>query len=335
MRGPPSRRSTGRHAKECSDANRRQKATDEWLVHCPHALLQASKCSVRSRRERFCRGLNASDRWDVKYQPSRSQPRIDSFSVPSNCPFVRSARRVWLAHPSCAIRAYNCGNSIRGAGVNWLGFADMNCNLTILVFALLLAIPTLGQATRSAKPIDPISTTVCDILEDPSAFNNKLVEVRGYVTVSFEYSILRSEACAGEIWFALADASGPPGLAVTVPGRGAPGEKDSNGHGRQPIPVSLIRDANYEKFERYLSESSKVQSGRPCGPDCHLYKVTATFIGRIDGVSKKVHAAHLRRSPLQSSDGKGFGQMGLFDAQLVVASVKGVDAVELTHIGKE
>lgn len=211
----------------------------------------------------------------------------------------------------------------------------MSSNVKLTLSALLLARSTLGQTSPIAKATGPISTTVCDILKDPSAFNNKLVEVRGYVSVSFEYSILQSEACAGEIWFALADASGPPGLAVTVPGRGAPGEKDSNGHRRQPIPVNLVRDADFEKFEHYLSESSKVQPGRPCGPDCHLYQVTATFVGRIDGVSKKVHAAHLRRSPLQPPDGKGFGQMGLFDAQLVVQSVRDVAAVELTHIGKK
>lgn len=211
----------------------------------------------------------------------------------------------------------------------------MKSKASLTLFILLLSRSTLAQTTPSAKQVDPISTTVCDVLEDPFAFNNKLVEVRGYVTVSFEYSILRSQSCAGEIWFALADASGPPGLAVTVPGRGTPGEKSSNGRRKQPIPVRLIRDGNFEKFENYLLESSKVRPGRPCGPDCHLYQVTATFIGRIDGVSKEVHSAHLRRSPLQPSDGKGFGQMGLFDAQLVVQSIKDVDAVELTHIGKK
>ncbi len=139
---------------------------------------------------------------------------------------------------------------------------------------------------------------------------------------------------SGEIWFALADGSGPPGLQVTVPGRGTSGGKDSNGRRSRPIPVTLVRDENFEKLENYLTESAKAESGMPCGPTCHLYDVEATFIGRIDGVSKEVHAAHLKKSPLQSSDFKGFGQMGLFDAQLVVQSVKDVEAVELTHAGK-
>ena len=210
----------------------------------------------------------------------------------------------------------------------------MRSNLLLILTILSLSNSTQAQTPQSSKREEPITTTVCEILEDPSSFNNKLVEVRGYVTVNFEYSILRSETCSGEIWFALADGSGPPGLAITVSGRSTPGEKGSNGRRMHPIPVTLIRDANFEKFESYLAESAKVQPERPCGPDCHLYQVTATFIGRLDGVSQEVHAAHLKRGTYQPSDGKGFGQMGLFDAQLVVQSVKNVDALELTHAGK-
>jgi hypothetical protein len=214
------------------------------------------------------------------------------------------------------------------------GVVTMSRRTALILMALVFSRSTRAQAVQSAKRPEPIATEVCEILEDPSFFNNKLVRVRGYITVSFEYSILRSEKCAGEIWLVLGDASGPPGLAVTVGGKGVPGEKDSGGHWRRPLSVALVRDADFEKFESYLAESAKVQPGKPCGRDCHLYRVTATFTGRVDGVSKKVHSAHLERSPTQPSDFKGFGQMGLFDAQLVVQSVKDVDAVELTHSAK-
>jgi hypothetical protein len=63
-------------------------------------------------------------------------------------------------------------------------------------------------------------------------------------------------------------------------------------------------------------------------PDCHAYRVTATFIGRIDAVSTEVRAAHLRRSSRDPVDGKGFGHMGMFDAQLVVQSIDDVVAVD-------
>jgi len=204
----------------------------------------------------------------------------------------------------------------------------------LILVAFILSNSAQVQTTQSAKREEPVIATVCEILEDPSAFNNKLVQVRGYVSVSFEYSTLHVEGCPGEIWFALADGSGPPGLRVMVNGKGIPGGKDSNGSRSGPVPVKLVRDANFEKFESYLTESAKVRPGILCGPDCHLYQVTATFVGRVDGVSKEIHAAHSNRSPFQPSDFKGFGQMGLFDAQLVVQSVKDVEAVELTHLGK-
>ena len=53
-----------------------------------------------------------------------------------------------------------------------------------------------------------------------------------------------------------------------------------------------------------------------------FHRVTATFVGRIDAVSPEIHAAHLKRSPTDRPDYKGFGQMGLFDAQLVVQFVE-------------
>ncbi|HXY25425.1 MAG TPA: hypothetical protein VEI73_12290 [Candidatus Acidoferrum sp.] len=66
----------------------------------------------------------------------------------------------------------------------------------------------------------------------------------------------------------------------------------------------------------------------PTPGDCAVDRVTATFTGRIDSVSKQIHEAHLKRSPFEHNDAKGFGQMGLFDAQLVVGLVEEVLAVD-------
>lgn len=211
----------------------------------------------------------------------------------------------------------------------------MSGKILLILINLTLSVSAGAQTSASAKQAVPIATTVCKILEKPDAFNNKLVKVRGYFTGNFEYSMLASESCSDAIWFALADSSGPPGLWATVNGNGAPGERGSDGHWKKPIEVMLLRDSNFEEFENYLAESTKVKPGGLCEPDCHIYRVTATFIGRIDGVSKEIHAAHLRRSSSGSPDFKGFGQMGLFDAQIVVQSVEGVEAVELSHVGKK
>ena len=52
------------------------------------------------------------------------------------------------------------------------------------------------------------------------------------------------------------------------------------------------------------------------------------FRARIDGVSKQLHAAHIIQSNFEKPDGKGFGHMGIFDAQIVVGSVKNVIAID-------
>jgi hypothetical protein len=59
-----------------------------------------------------------------------------------------------------------------------------------------------------------------------------------------------------------------------------------------------------------------------------FYRVAATFTGRIDAVSEDVHAFHLKRTDTDRADFLGFGQMGLFDAQLVVQSVGNDAALE-------
>lgn len=202
---------------------------------------------------------------------------------------------------------------------------------------LLLLIPVLPLATAQEVPKavqpKPIETSVCEILENPSSFNNKLVKVRGHVSVSFEYSTLEGEGCSDALWFALADGSGPPGLVITVNGSGKAGGKNSKGAPVRPVTVKLVRDSHFEKYEHYMTVKAE---GRPCmsdltqptPPNCDVDRVTATFTGRIDSVSKVIHAAHLKRSPDADHDFKGFGQMGMFDAQLVLQSVEDVVAID-------
>jgi hypothetical protein len=204
--------------------------------------------------------------------------------------------------------------------------------VTVTILALVGAAAYGQKDSKSILP-KPIDTTVCKIMENPSAFNNKVVKVRGHVEVNFEYSVLAGDDCSDGIWFALADGSGPPGLVMTVNGWGKPGGKNSKGARVRPVPVELVRDSNYEKFEHYMRVKAE---GKPCvndpfqptPTDCAVDRVTATFTGRIDSVSKKIHAAHVKRSPFDHNDGRGFGQMGMFDAQLVLQSVDDVDAID-------
>ena len=205
-------------------------------------------------------------------------------------------------------------------------------HLTLGLLPILIIPLAHGQQVKSKQPQTPIETSVCKIVNSPPTYNNKLVKVRGFVRASFEYSVLLDAACPDDgIWFAFADGSGPSELVATVTGKGIPGSRDSNGRVTPPVPVRLIRDSNLEELEHYWAISAKGEAcadGPPPAlpPDCTTYRVTATFIGRIDGVSKEIHAAHVKRSSRDPVDGKGFGHMGMFDAEIVVQSVEKVVA---------
>jgi hypothetical protein len=202
----------------------------------------------------------------------------------------------------------------------------------MLPFLFVVVRANAQEDFKKAKP-KPIETTVCKVMENPSAFNNKLVKVRAYVSVSFEYSTLHADGCSEVLWFAIADGSGPPGLVATVNGSGRPGAKDSKGVRLKPIPVKLVRDSNYEKFERYMAVQAERKPciddpAKPTPANCAVDRVTATLIGRIDSVSKQIRVAHLKKSPCDHSDFRGFGHMGMFDAQFVLQSVEDVVAVD-------
>ena len=203
-------------------------------------------------------------------------------------------------------------------------------------FFLILgfAVP-LGYGQKNTKKFQPgpVETTVCKVLGDPSAYNNRLVKVRGWVSEGSEYSLLVDESCDTDpMWLAFADASALPQLEASVNGTGTAGGRDSKGRQIPPIPVHLVRDANYMQLMHYLAISAK---GKACAggpplafpPNCITYCVAATFTGRVDGVSNQVHEAQRKRSSADRIDGKGFGHMGMFDAQIVVQSVENVGAV--------
>jgi hypothetical protein len=203
---------------------------------------------------------------------------------------------------------------------------------SIILILFSCAPPDLGQTAPNSAIQKPIEASVCKILENPSTYNNKLAKVRGVVRVGAEYSVLEEQSCSEGVWLVLSS-SGAPGMETTVQGKGSPGGKNAKGVRIPAIRIQLVQDSNYSELVHYLDVSAK---GETCAeapppefpPDCRTYKITATFTGRIDGVSKQTRAARLRRSAEATDDGNGFGHMGLFDAQLVVQSVENVVAVD-------
>jgi hypothetical protein len=193
---------------------------------------------------------------------------------------------------------------------------------------LVCVIPVNEVASVIAAQQKPIGTTVCAIAENPAAFNNKMVRIKGHVSGNFEYSVLDGDGCSKSLWFTYGEGDSVPGLVAHVPGDSLPGAEDPEGKRILPVPVKLVRDSSFRRFQNLMHARVKADArAEKSTPDKIVFhRVTATFIGRIDGVSSGIHEFHLKRKPRDRADGLGFGQMGLFDAQLVVQSVQN-DAV--------
>ncbi len=188
--------------------------------------------------------------------------------------------------------------------------------------------PVNEQESQPVARQIPIETTVCAILEHPSAFNNKMVRIHGYVSGNFEYSELGADGCSRTLWFGYGDGEGPPDLEAFVSGGARLGSEDAEGKLILPVPVKLVQDSNFQRYQKLMRARAKLDE-RNLKEDVGaltFYRLAATFTGRIDAVSEDVHAFHLKRTDTDRADFLGFGQMGLFDAQFVLQSV-GNDAV--------
>jgi hypothetical protein len=161
----------------------------------------------------------------------------------------------------------------------------------------------------------PVDTTICAILANPPAFNNKMVRIRGSFVGNFEYSELTDAACHGELWLRYGAAGGPSTLAASVTSTSEFGSEDPQGKRILPVPVVLVRDSKFEHFEALI----RMHTGR-YGPTSDQ-RVTATFIGRIDAVSNEVHN-YLQKQPVERRFMLGFGQGGFFEAQFTLESVE-------------
>jgi hypothetical protein len=172
--------------------------------------------------------------------------------------------------------------------------------------------------------INQINTTVCAVAEDPAAFNNKLVRVRAHYSGNFEYSMLSGDGCKDALWFGYGGEGGaPPSLAMYVSGGARPGSEDVDGKLILPVPVKLIRDWKFDRFEKQVEAMANADAAyeKKHPGNFISYCVTATFVGRVDSVSPEVHEFRKNHPPQEHSDGLGFGQMGLFEAQLILQSV--------------
>lgn len=176
------------------------------------------------------------------------------------------------------------------------------------VFACLLVLPPVFSS-RLVHAQAPVSTTLCAVMNNPTAFAGHIVKLRATVASAFEVSTIvdaDDPSCRGP-WFEYA-----PRKGETSP------QLDGYDTELQRLhPVFLVEDENMKQFDKDLDavvyprdDKIVVEGGAP------RYKVTATMTGRVDYVGKP---------------GLGFGHQNGWPVRFVLSSVQHVATEEISY----
>ena len=149
-----------------------------------------------------------------------------------------------------------------------------------------------------------VKASVCEVVRNPGAFDNKFVRFTATLVIGFEVSAISDPADkdCGAIWF-------------TYPG-GAPTTylSLSTGTPLSPRPsVHLKNDRRLRQFQRYAEAEMYSRQQHSSCIGCHRYEVTAVMIGLIEWAGA----------------GQGFGHMNASAVQFVLRSVQSVSARDL------
>ncbi|HEY6305986.1 MAG TPA: hypothetical protein VI488_05935 [Candidatus Angelobacter sp.] len=170
--------------------------------------------------------------------------------------------------------------------------------------------------------------TICDILTNPQSFDGKMVRVKGMVTAGFEEFALKDAGCnqpINAIWVAYPEGTkgkaGPAAFVQLQLGRNNP----AAAAGPSRTPVKLDKNKDFKQFDSLLSTPYK--AGGMC-LGCIRYAVTATLVGRLDGVKE---VGIVRDSGSKFVSANGYGNLNLYRARLVLQTVSDVSAHEIDY----
>ncbi len=170
--------------------------------------------------------------------------------------------------------------------------------------------------------------SICEILANPQSFDGKIVRVKGTVSAGFDEFALKDVGCnqlINAIWLAYPEGTkGKAGPAASVQlqlGR------NNNAAAPSPSrsPIKLDKSKEFKQFDSLLSTPYK--TGGMC-LGCIRYTVTATLVGRLDGVKE---AGVVRDNSGKFVSANGYGNLNLYRARLVLQTVSDVSAHEIDY----
>lgn len=193
----------------------------------------------------------------------------------------------------------------------------------LIILAMFLCACAIGV---QAQVVD---TTVCAVLKNPKSFDGKMVRIKGTVRAGFDQFIVTGEDCGqlvDGIWLDYPAGSkakaGPDAVLELQPAKNFNGTFTAVTR----TPVKLEKDKAFKQFDSALAQTHHKGSGMCLG--CVRSEVTATLVGRLDGVED----AAIKRDATGKIIGLGgFGNMNAYAARLVLQSVTDVTAKDIDY----
>ena len=202
----------------------------------------------------------------------------------------------------------------------------------VVLMGLFLAFGGGLHAQAAAPAAGPIDVNVCDVVKNPASFDGKMVRIKGTVVAGFDEFVIKDATdpnCGYQvnaIWLSYPQGSkaksGPVAIVTAQPAHNFAGTLKT----ATRTPVTLDKSKDFKQFDSLLAQPH--QKGLDMCLGCARYEVTATLVGRLDGVAD----ASIKRDTSGKIVGfGGFGNMNAYPARLVLASVSDVAPKEIDY----
>jgi hypothetical protein len=172
-----------------------------------------------------------------------------------------------------------------------------------------------------------VDATVCEILKNPQSFNGKIVRVKGTITADLDEFAVKGAGCGQQvngIWLSYPEGtkakSGPAAMLQLQPAKNFAGTVTAV----ERTPVQLDKNKDFKQFDSLLAAPYK--GGGMC-LGCGRYTVSATLVGRLDGVVPELK----RDGSGKIVEIRGFGNLNAYSARLVLQSVSDVSSQEIDY----